>query len=404
MKRFSAHGLDQVGGGATPSHSQGFLNFIAGDFEDGFDIYSQPVSEAIQSFSVNGIEINSPLQTAVFNRALLSGSSSAFTLAEVLITIGVVGVVAAITVPTLMSNVQDRVKKARIKNIHQKLSKVTDKMAVQSGMTGYGNTMAFVQEMSKHMKIAKICDNNNLGACWPTQEVDLNRNGKTWEMAKTKNASTLRILNEQQNWTSTAGIVTTDGVAMILSYDKTCSFDVNDKGLIYNDDTGKSNSLDCLSGVFDWNGGRNPNRLGDDVTLLGMATGLGSECVIEINGKCVTPMFQPSPLSYSECEAQKDKLGIQSCCPSDKCPNGDYWAGAVAKCGGVDKMPTMADAIKLYQLVKKDGDIYNALEIDRLYYWLGEEMDSNYAYMYYYGHGQEQPWRRSLSWNGMCFK
>lgn len=403
MKRFSAHGFDQVGGGGTLSHAQGFSDFIAGDFEEGFDICSQSVSEAIQSFPVKGIEINSPLQTAVFNRALLSGSSSAFTLAEVLITIGVVGVVAAITVPALMTNVQDRVKKARIKNIHQKLSKVTDKMAVQSGMTGYGNTMAFVQEMSKHMKLAKICDNNNLGACWPTQEVDLNRNGKTWEMAKTKNASTLRILNEQQNWTSTAGIVTADGVAMILSYDKTCSFDVNDKGLVYDDDTGKSNSLDCLSGVFDWNGGRNPNKLGDDVTLLGMATGLGSECVIEINGKCVTPRFQPSPLSYSECEAQKDKLGIKNC-PVEQ----DYWAGAVAKCGGVDKMPTMADARKLRELIDKDYDIKQALGWPT-YYWLNEESANDRAYIYYYSDGgYESLISRSDNiayyYGGICFK
>ena len=81
---------------------------------------------------------------------------SAFTLAEVLITLGIIGVVAAITMPVLISNVQDRVKQKRVENIKQKLSKVTDKMAVQSGLIGYGDTMAFVQEMSKHMKLVTV--------------------------------------------------------------------------------------------------------------------------------------------------------------------------------------------------------------------------------------------------------
>ena len=47
----------------------------------------------------------------------------AFTLAEVLITLGIIGVVAAITMPVLLSNVQDRVKQKRVENIKQKLSK-----------------------------------------------------------------------------------------------------------------------------------------------------------------------------------------------------------------------------------------------------------------------------------------
>ncbi len=267
---------------------------------------------------------------------------AAFTLAEVLITLGIIGVVAALTMPALITNIQDRIQQKRIENINQKLSKVTDKMAVQSGLTGYGTTMAFVQEMSKHMKIAKICDNEHLAECWPTQEVTLNDEGKTWEIAKTKTAKTLKISTNAEDWADTVGIVTGDGTGMILSYNKKCEFNVDDGGLKYDSSTGKSNSLGCLSGVFDWNGSSKPNKLKKDVTTLGMATGLGTECAIEVGGKCFTAPSIPTPLTLAECEAEKDKLGIKECYSSD-----DYWAGAVKQCGGISKMPTADDLAKL---------------------------------------------------------
>ena len=262
---------------------------------------------------------------------------SAFTLAEVLITLGIIGIVAALTLPAFISNVQGRIQAKRVENINQKLSKVTDKMAVQSGLIGYPDTMAFVQEMKKHMSIAKVCDNSHLSECWGTTEVDVGKD-KPWEISKTKTAKTLKI-GEPDNWADTVGIVTADGTPMILSYDKECNFDVNNTGLQFDKSSGKSNSLKCLSGVFDWNGGARPNKLGDDVITLGMASGLGSACAFEVNGTCYTAPFTPTHLTSAECNELKDKLGIQYC---RYYSNDDYWAGAVKQCGGVSKMPTMA--------------------------------------------------------------
>ena len=139
--------------------------------------------------------------------------ADAFTLAEVLITLVVIGVVAAVTLPTLVTNIQNRVREKRIENIHQKLSKVTDKMAATSDLRGYASTQAFVEEMKKHMNIAKICDNSHLAECWPTTEVDIG-NDKTWEMSKTKTAKTLKIT--QEGWDDTVGIITADGRRLIF--------------------------------------------------------------------------------------------------------------------------------------------------------------------------------------------
>ncbi len=319
-------------------------------------------------------------------------TKSAFTLAEVLITLGIIGVVAALTMPVLISNVQDRVKQKRVENIKQKLSKVTDKMAVQSGLIGYGDTMSFVQEMSKHMKLAKICDNNHISDCWPKEEVTLNDEGKTWEISKTKNAKTLKINKDiRDNWADTVGIVTADGTAMILSYDKTCDFDVDKTGLVYSKGSALSNSMGCLSGVLDWNGGKNPNKLGEDILTIGKATGLGTECTIEAGGKCFTAAFTPTPLTKAECESEKDKLGIKECF-EDR----DYWAGAVKQCGGVSKMPTQADLTELAKVLYNTSSINssgttNGLTIDYskassmgfpgsyFYLWAGEDNYNNFA-------------------------
>ena len=322
------------------------------------------IAEQFMRNSVSVEQIQDGLGRGLGRGGKTSNRQVAFTLAEVLITLGIIGVVAALTMPALITNIQDRIQQKRIENINQKLSKVTDKMAVQSGLTGYGTTMAFVQEMSKHMKIAKICDNEHLAECWPTQEVTLNDEGKTWEIAKTKNAKTLKISTNTEDWADTVGIVTGDGTGMILSYNKKCEFNVDDVGLKYDNSTGKSNSLVCLSGVFDWNGSSKPNKLNKDVTTLGMATGLGTECAIELGGKCFTAAFTPTPLTYAQCEAEKDKLGIQECWA--QYGDYDYWAGAVKQCGGVSKMPTQADLTELAKILYNTSSIDSSGDTDNL--------------------------------------
>ena len=318
-----------------------------------------------------------------------------FTLAEVLITLGIIGIVAALTLPAFISNVQGRIQAKRVENINQKLSKVTDKMAVQSGLIGYPDTMAFVQEMKKHMSIAKVCDNSHLSECWGTTEVDVGKD-KPWEISKTKTAKNLKI-GEPDNWADTVGIVTADGTPMILSYNKNCNFDPSKDGLQYNQSSGKSNSLVCLSGVFDWNGGARPNKLGDDVITLGMASGLGNSCAVEIGGLCFTAPFTPKPLTAQECNEQKDKLGIKYCRTDDN----DYWGGAVKQCKDQGKkLPTMVQlgelASQMYvgnPTIGAKEDKYD-IQFDSnssaakslglrpyFYLWSGEEYSSGYAYL-----------------------
>ena len=94
-----------------------------------------------------------------------------FTLAEVLITLGVIGVVAAVTMPMLISNINERVNSERQANIVYKVTQAMEHMRALGKLTAYDSTESFVNELQKHLKIQKICDKDHISECWPTEKV-----------------------------------------------------------------------------------------------------------------------------------------------------------------------------------------------------------------------------------------
>ena len=94
-------------------------------------------------------------------------TTKAFTLAEVLITLGIIGVVAAIMLPSFIENMQSRIKAEQIRSVKYKFTKATTQMAAQGKIGPYASTAAFVAELQKHLKIMKVCDSNHLRDCWP---------------------------------------------------------------------------------------------------------------------------------------------------------------------------------------------------------------------------------------------
>ncbi len=283
---------------------------------------------------------------------------AAFTLAEVLITLGIIGVVAALTLPALLTNVQSKIRGEQKRSVMYKFSLATEKMARLNLIGPYDSTDAFVDELQKHLKISKRCNASNLRGCWPYDTVDLG-NGKTWDISKTKTGKQFGMNNDDDNdYTSdNVGIVTADGTPMILSYNKKCkAIDSLERlNWITNDKDNKpvtNPSANCVAAVFEINGTGKPNKLSDDVVLFN-ANKLGNACAFELDGKCFGAPFSPSYLTRAECETEKGKLGIKTCSYET-----DYWAGAVKQCGGVSKMPTANDLAKLAsQLYKENPSI-----------------------------------------------
>jgi prepilin-type N-terminal cleavage/methylation domain-containing protein len=266
----------------------------------------------------------------------------AFTLAEVLITLGVIGVVAALTLPSLITKVQSQIRENQIRMVKYKFTKATDSMK-SLGLIGpyYENTEAFVNELQKHLKIAKVCTSENLRGCWPYDKITL-EDGKEFDISKATTGKVFKMSSDDNNDYSSpnVGIITADGTPMILSFNtkcealdpaKTYSWSSSDNKPVSNATAG------CVAAIFEINGTSKPNKFATDVVAFN-ANGLGSSCAIEISGKCFGAAFTPTPLTKEECEAKKGDLGISACGYSS-----DYWAGAVAQCGGVNNMPTTAD-------------------------------------------------------------
>ena len=315
---------------------------------------------------------------------------AAFTLAEVLITLGIIGVVAALTLPALLTNIQSKVRAERSRSVQYKFSLATEKMARLNLIGPYDSTDAFVDELQKHLKISKRCNASNLRGCWPYDTVDLG-NGKTWDISKTKTGKNLGMNTDDNNdYTSdNVGIVTADGTPMILSYNKKCKAIDSLEKLSWTTTDNKplsNSSASCVAAVYEINGTGKPNKLSNDVVLFN-ANKLGNACAFELDGKCFGAPFTPISLTYDECMAQKDDLGIKECCPTNYCHNTDSWAGAVKQCGGVSKMPTEDDIralrSRLYKGYDWDQDAATALGFTTsppFDLWLGKEDGGTHAY------------------------
>lgn len=83
-----------------------------------------------------------------------------FTLAETLITIGIIGIVAALTLPTVMTKTQEHQTVLKVKRIYSLLQTIEMKMRSEHGEMNLWTDDSldfFIQEFSKHVKIIKTC-------------------------------------------------------------------------------------------------------------------------------------------------------------------------------------------------------------------------------------------------------
>ncbi len=142
------------------------------------------------------------------------GKKAAFTLAEVLITLGIIGVVAAITLPALIENVTERKNSERHANIVYKVTQAMEIMKAHGELSGsYPSTEAFVDVLQKYLKISKRCDANHIADCWPTDKV-LDGEGKEFEVSKAKTGKNLSLNTNTNN----VGLILADGASIILNY------------------------------------------------------------------------------------------------------------------------------------------------------------------------------------------
>ena len=281
---------------------------------------------------------------------LVTSPKAAFTLAEVLITLAIIGVVAAITIPSLVKNYNEKAWESGQKVFENRLLVATRQMNTEEKLAGYSSTMDFVNELKKYIKITRVCDNDNITKCF-NKEVIWSADEEPVDMSKVTDASAFGL-----DWeTDTVAVQFANGVNAVIAYNPNATQDP------YNNQfaaTSKSMAI-----LYDLSGNKNPNTNGKDIKNINVDQLAGVEgCLIpELKDTmCITKIISPEEygyLSYSECTEAKNNGEIDV----DACDNGsDYFAGAVKACGGKkENLPNQAQLTQLAEYIY-DGSSINS--------------------------------------------
>ena len=273
----------------------------------------------------------------------------AFTLAEVLITLGIIGVVAAITMPTVIANINERVNSERQANIAQKITQAMEQMRAHGLLnTKYSSTDAFVDELQKYLKIAKRCDSEHIADCWPTETVTTS-DEEEFEVSKAKTRKNL-IKNAEDN-TNNVGLVLADGASIIMTYDIGArTIDVGDEvrasrtqlpvgGGKMKDFPYTTSVTGAIDFVMDVNGGKGPNsetingKWHDIRSFNGAQFAKGMVCDFEVGNLCVKNL----QTTYSCIDTCTDTTWDSNGSSNSYCSN-NCWAGAREACAGIEGM------------------------------------------------------------------
>ena len=196
-----------------------------------------------------------------------------FTLAEVLITLGIIGVVSAMTIPTLIANHNEKVFKERKVIAELKIQEITRQMNFDNVLAPHLTTKEFVGELKNYVKIATSCDSGHLTDCFAEQITK--SSGEIVEVKDLKSSTKLGKLYNGLN----QAFSMMDGLAFIMSYDPSCV--APDK---YNSEL---STTSCLSYILDVNGKKGPNKIGEDLVLVNVSLPGGGCDGIEFGDLCI---------------------------------------------------------------------------------------------------------------------
>ena len=261
---------------------------------------------------------------------------TAFTLAEILITLAVIGIVALLVIPNFLKHYQQRAWNTAANVFEKRLQEALKSMNAQETLAGYTNTKDFVNELSKHIKITKICDNDDITSCfeekvyWGSGDIQ----PKEVEMSKIKSAKNFG----QDAWnTDTVGLHFSNGVTGVIAYNPDCT---------QNPYNNQVNGVSCIALLYDITAYKNPNTSGKDLRGINVKS-LGNNCILELEGMCFNVITIDAPMTMAECNAEKEDLGLSSCCDGtggyggDNCDDNDYFGAAVKACGGMTHIPSI---------------------------------------------------------------
>ena len=215
----------------------------------------------------------------------LSVKKCAFTMAEILLSLTIIGVVAAITLPSLTGNINERTWNTQRKALYARMSQA---IALMPALNGYGtltegNSSASAVDtaaetfitsgLSKVLKINNICDSEHLEDCGITSEF-INLTGSKMSMpamlsvlnSRMTNMSFVDISGKNYSYSQldskSAAFETQNGESINLFYNPHCVSNMNETKSFY------SQNKFCVNMIYDLNGLKGPNTVGKDIGFI----------------------------------------------------------------------------------------------------------------------------------------
>ncbi len=204
-------------------------------------------------------------------------------MAEILLSLTIIGVVAAITLPSLTGNINERTWNTQRKALYARFSQA---MALMPALNGYGTFVAatgsasavdncaetFVTSgLSKVLKINNICDSEHLADCGiPTKFTNLagSQIGSfPKNIGEMNSLFTSRgidgTINPQKDIdTKAAAFETQNGESIAVYYNPSCESDMQEVNNVF------VQTKMCANFVYDLNGNKGPNTVGKDIGFI----------------------------------------------------------------------------------------------------------------------------------------
>jgi len=172
----------------------------------------------------------------------------AFTLAEVLMTLLIIGIVASLTIPALINDTQDAELNTALKKVYAELSAATKQIIFDNGGTFKGilssdnDNIGLRNVYAAHLSYIKSCDDARSEGCWHP----LNTNGGIW-----KNLGGFPT----DGYTIHSGFILNNGIFVnLVSINKACS-----------NSSYYTKPAICAWIIVDVNGFKKPNITGKDI-------------------------------------------------------------------------------------------------------------------------------------------
>ena len=277
-------------------------------------------------------------------------------MAEILLSLTIIGVVAAITLPSLTGNINERTWNTQRKALFARFSQA---LSLMPNLNGYGTinettdtaTETFITNgLSKVMKINNICDSEHLEDCGIPNKITT-LNGSTISNFNTSPNNTLLGFNSHFNIstenhsydqfdTKAAAFETANGESILTYYNPNCQSALQEINWTY------VQPKMCANFVYDLNGIKGPNTVGKDIGFISAL--YPSDPVI------VAPM----PLTSDITQGQTQKNAAKECTKIDtdsRLPNieelsamfynqelvgihsGYYWSSSIVSAQLIDK-------------------------------------------------------------------